>query len=38
VVVQGDSVKIINLTQNKDLIGKAIDLVPDVLALLKKKD
>lgn len=38
VVVQGDSVKIINLSQNKDLIGKAIDLVPDVLALLKKKD
>ena len=38
VVVQGDNVKIVNLTQNKDLIGKAIDLVPDVLALLKKKD
>jgi uncharacterized spore protein YtfJ len=36
VIVQGDNVRIVNLSQNKDLIGKAIDLVPDVLALLKK--
>ena len=35
-VVQGDSVKIVSLTRDKDVIGKAIDLVPDVLAAFKK--
>jgi uncharacterized spore protein YtfJ len=34
--VQGDSVKIVSLTRDKDIIGKAIDLVPDVLAAFKK--
>ncbi len=36
VVVQGDEVKIVSLTRDKDVIGKAIDLVPEVLSLLKK--
>jgi uncharacterized spore protein YtfJ len=36
IVVQGDSTKIVSLTREKDIFGKAIDLVPEVLALLKK--
>ncbi len=28
--------KVISLTRDKDVLGKAIDLVPDVLALFKK--
>jgi uncharacterized spore protein YtfJ len=35
-VVQGDNVKIVSLTRDKDIIGKAIDLVPDVLSAFKK--
>jgi uncharacterized spore protein YtfJ len=36
VVVQGEDVKIVSLTRDKDVIGKALDLVPEVLSLLKK--
>jgi uncharacterized spore protein YtfJ len=36
VVVQGEEVKIVSLTRDKDVIGKALDLVPEVLSLLKK--
>ena len=36
VVVQADDVKIVSLTRDKDVIGKALDLVPEVLSLLKK--
>lgn len=36
VVVQTDDVKIVSLTRDKDVIGKALDLVPEVLSLLKK--
>lgn len=37
VVVQGEDVKIVSLTRDKDIIGKAMDLVPEVLSLLKKE-
>ena len=37
ILVQGDNTRIISLTREKDVFGKAIDLVPDVLALLKKE-
>ena len=36
IVVKGDDTRIVSLTREKDLIGKAMDLVPEVLALLKK--
>lgn len=36
VVVQGEDVKIVSLSRDKDVIGKALDLVPEVLSLLKK--
>ncbi len=36
IVVQNGVTKIVNLTQNKDLIGKVIDLVPEVISMLKK--
>lgn len=36
VVVQAEDVKIVSLTRDRDVIGKAIDLVPEVLSLLKK--
>lgn len=36
VVVQDGSTKIVSLTRDKDIFGKVIDLVPEVLALLKK--
>jgi len=36
VVVQGEDVKIVSLTRDKDVFGKALDLVPEVLSLLKK--
>lgn len=35
-VVQAEDVKIVSLTRDKDVIGKALDLVPEVLSLLKK--
>ncbi len=35
-VVQGEDVKIVSLTRDKDIFGKALDLVPEVLSLLKK--
>jgi uncharacterized spore protein YtfJ len=37
VVVQGEDVKIVSLTRDKDVIGKAIDLIPEVLSMLKKE-
>jgi uncharacterized spore protein YtfJ len=36
IVVQGENTRIISLTRDKDVFGKAIDLVPEVLSLLKK--
>ena len=36
IVVQDGNTKIVNLTQNKDLIGKVIDLVPEVVSMLKR--
>jgi uncharacterized spore protein YtfJ len=36
VVVQGEDVKIVSLTRDRDVLGKAMDLVPEVLSLLKK--
>ena len=36
IVVSEGAVKVLSLTREKDIFGKAIDLVPDVLALLKK--
>lgn len=36
IVIQGDNARILSLTRDKDLIGKAIDLVPEVVALFKK--
>ncbi len=36
IVVQDDSVKIVKLNDDKNLVSKVIDLVPDVLALIKK--
>ena len=36
VVVQGGNTKIVSLTRDKDIFGKAMDLVPEVLSLLKK--
>ena len=36
IVVQNGITKIVNLTQSKDLLGKVIDLVPDVISMLKK--
>ncbi len=36
IVVQGENTKIVSLTREKDVFGKAMDLVPEVLALLKK--
>jgi len=40
IVVQGDDTKIVKLNDDKNLVAKVIDLVPDVLALIKrdKKD
>ncbi len=37
VVVKDDDVRIVSLTRDKDVIGKALDLVPEVLSLLKKE-
>ncbi len=34
--VSGDSVRILNLSREKDAFARAIDLVPEVLDLLKK--
>ena len=36
IVVQGGTTKIVSLTRDKDIFGKAMDLVPEVLSLLKK--
>jgi uncharacterized spore protein YtfJ len=36
IVVQGTDTKIVSLSKDKNLVDKVIDLVPDVLALLKK--
>ena len=36
IVVQDGTTKIVSLTQTKDLMGKVIDLVPEVIAMLKK--
>jgi uncharacterized spore protein YtfJ len=36
IVVQGDDTKIVKLNDDKNLIAKVLDLVPDVLALVKK--
>lgn len=36
IVITDGQAKLISLTREKDIFGKAIDLVPDVLALLKK--
>ena len=36
IVITNGEAKLISLTREKDIFGKAIDLVPDVLALLKK--
>jgi uncharacterized spore protein YtfJ len=36
IVIQGDNARILSLTRDKDLIGKAMDLVPEVVALFKK--
>jgi len=36
IVVQGDDTKIVKLNDDKNLVAKVIDLVPDVLALIKK--
>ena len=36
IVVQGENTRIVSLTREKDIFGKALDLVPEVLSLLKK--
>lgn len=36
IVVQDGNTKIVSLTRDKDIFGKAMDLVPEVLSLLKK--
>lgn len=36
IVVSEGSAKIMSLTREKDIFGKAIDLVPEIVALLKK--
>jgi len=36
IVVQNGITKIVNLGESKDLMGKVIDLVPEVIAMLKK--
>ncbi|HLU69668.1 MAG TPA: spore germination protein GerW family protein [Fibrobacteria bacterium] len=36
VVVQSEDVRIISLTRDKDVFAKAIDLVPEVISILKK--
>ncbi len=36
IVVRDGDAKIVSLTRDKDIFGKAMDLVPEVLALLKK--
>jgi uncharacterized spore protein YtfJ len=37
IVIQGDSARILSLTRDKDLIGKAMELVPEVVSLFKKE-
>lgn len=37
IVVTDGNVKLMSLTREKDIFGKAIDLVPEVLSLLKKE-
>jgi uncharacterized spore protein YtfJ len=36
IAISDGNAKVISLTRDKDVLGKAIDLVPDVLALFKK--
>ena len=36
IVVQGENTRIISLTRDRDILGKAIDLVPEVVALFRK--
>jgi uncharacterized spore protein YtfJ len=36
IVVSDGSAKLMSLTREKDIFGKAIDLVPEILSLLKK--
>ncbi len=36
IVVRDGNAQLLSLTRDKDVIGKAIDLVPDILSLLKK--
>jgi uncharacterized spore protein YtfJ len=37
IVVTDGNVRLMSLTREKDIFGKAIDLVPEVLSLLKKE-
>jgi uncharacterized spore protein YtfJ len=36
IVVSDGNAKLLSLTRDKDVFGKAVDLVPEVIALLKK--
>jgi len=36
IVIQNGTTKVVSLTQEKDIFGKVMDLVPEVLTLLKK--
>jgi uncharacterized spore protein YtfJ len=36
IVVQGQETKIVSLSKDKNLVSKVVDLVPDVLALIRK--
>jgi uncharacterized spore protein YtfJ len=37
IVIQGESARILSLTRDKDLLGKAMELVPEVVSLFKKE-
>jgi uncharacterized spore protein YtfJ len=37
IVISEGSTRVLSLTREKDVFGKAIDMVPEVLALLKKE-
>ena len=37
IIINDGNAKILSLTRDKDVFGKAVDLVPEVIALLKKE-
>lgn len=36
ILIQGDVARILSLTRDRDIIGKAMDLMPEVVAMFKK--